>query len=78
VNPIGPYLAAVHLQDMLDDAAIERRARLAGKGQHAVPAWRRSLGGVLASAARSLDPSVEAEPIARRSRDGRRARASAA
>ena len=44
MNAFGPYLAAIHLQDLLDDAALERRARLAHKGQSGVPAWRRSLG----------------------------------
>ena len=55
------YLATIHLQDLLDDAAIERRARLAPKGQAGVPAWRRGLGSLFVSAARSLDPGVEAE-----------------
>jgi hypothetical protein len=61
MNAYGPYLAAIHLQDLLDDAALERRARLARKGQPGVPAWRRGLGSLFVSAARSLDPSVEAE-----------------
>ena len=61
MNAFGPYLAAIHLQDLLDDAAIERRARLARKGQPGVPAWRRGLGSLFVTAARSLDPSVEAE-----------------
>ena len=68
MNPFAPYLATIHLQDLLDDAAIERRARIATKGQHAVPAWRRSLGGVFVSAARTLDPSVQA-PQARTAKD---------
>ena len=61
MNAFGPYLAAIHLQDLLDDAAFERRARLAQKGQSGVPAWRRGLGSLFVSAARSLDPSVEAK-----------------
>jgi len=61
MNAFGPYLAAIHLQDLLDDAAVERRARLARKGLPGVPAWRRGLGSLFVSAARSLDPSVEAE-----------------
>ena len=61
MNAFGPYLAASHLQDLLDDAALERRARLARKGQPGVPAWRRGLGSLFVTAARSLDPSVEAE-----------------
>ena len=61
MNAFGPYLAAIHLQDLLDDAAVERRARLARKGQPGVPAWRRGLGSLFVTAARSLDPSVEAK-----------------
>jgi hypothetical protein len=75
MNPFTSYLATMHLQDMLDEAAIERRARLAAKGQHAVPAWRRSLGGAFASAARTLDPSVRAEPRAASTKDKARAMA---
>jgi hypothetical protein len=78
MNAFGPYLAAIHLQDLLDDAALERRARLARKGLSGVPAWRRGLGGLFASAARSLDPSAETETTGGRSNDGRRARAIAA
>jgi len=75
MHAFGPYLAAIHLQGLLDDAALDRRARLARKGQSGVPAWRRGLGGLFASAARSLDPSVEARATGGRSNDGRRARA---
>ena len=69
------YLAAAHLQDLLDDAALERRARLARKGQSGVPAWRRGLGSLFVSAARSLDPSVEAEAQTRQTTGPSRARA---
>jgi hypothetical protein len=72
-----PYLAAIHLQDLLDDAALERRARLAHKGQSGVPAWRRGLGSLFVTAARSLDPTVEAESRSRRSAETSRARATA-
>ena len=75
MNPFAPYLASLHLQDMLDDAAIERRARLATKGQRAVPAWRRTLGGAFVSAARTLDPGVDAESQARSTKDNARAMA---
>jgi hypothetical protein len=68
------YLATIHLQDLLDDAAMERRARLARKGQPGVPAWRRGLGSLFVTAARSLDPSVEAE---RRSQSTKPSRARA-
>jgi hypothetical protein len=77
MNAFGPYLAAIHLQDLLDDAALERRARLASKGQSGVPAWRRGLGSLFVSAARSLDPSVEAESRSRHSTKTSRARATA-
>ena len=77
VNSFGPYLAAIHLQDLLDDAAMERRARLARKGQPGVPAWRRGLGGLLANAARSLDPSVDVPIRDVRPTEGREARATA-
>ena len=71
------YLAAAHLQDLLDDAALERRARLAQKGQAGVPAWRRGLGSLFVSAARSLDPSVDAESRSHPSTKTSRARATA-
>ena len=76
MNAFGPYLAAIHLQDLLDDAALERRARLARKGQSGVPAWRRGLGSLFVTAARSLDPSVEA-PTTKRSSDRSKVRAMA-
>jgi hypothetical protein len=77
VNSYGPYLAALHLQDLLDEAALERRARLVRKGEPGVPAWRRSLGGVLANAARSLDPSVDVAIRDARPPESRGARAAA-
>jgi hypothetical protein len=77
MNAFGPYLAAIHLQDLLDDAAFERRARLAQKGQSGVPAWRRGLGSLFVSAARSIDPSVEAQSRSLRSAKPGRARATA-
>jgi len=77
MNAFGPYLAALHLQDLLDDAALERRARLARKGLSGVPAWRRGLGSLFVSAARSLDPSVEAESMSPQATTAGRARATA-
>lgn len=77
MNAFGSYLAAIHLQDLLDDAALERRAKLARKGQPGVPAWRRGLGSLFVTAARSLDPSVEAESRSRPSTTASRARATA-
>ena len=64
MNAFVPYLAALHQQDLLEQAMLDRRAKVARDAQHAqstVPAWRRRLGGLFASAAQSLDPSVEVE-----------------
>ena len=61
MNAFVPYLAALHLQDLLEQAEIQRRVKLSAGSQPSVPAWRRSLSGLLASAARSLDPSVEVQ-----------------
>ena len=72
MNAIAPYIAAIHLNDLLQDAAIARRAKLAGASHPAIPAWRRGLGGFLAFAARSVDPS-----IGERSSNGRGVRAMA-
>ena len=61
MNPMTAYVAALHLQDLLDDAERSRRARLAEHAQASVPAWRRSLGGLFVSAAKSVDSSIEVE-----------------
>jgi len=68
LHPLAPYLAAMHVQTLLDEAATGRRARLAPGPTATVPAWRRSLGNgarkasaALASAARSLDPGPDAD-----------------
>jgi hypothetical protein len=74
MHAFAPYLLALHQQDLLAEAEITRRARLASAAQPGVAAWRRGLGGILAFAARSLDPSIEAERTSR----GRGARAMAA
>ena len=73
MNAIAPYVAAIHLQSLLEEAETARRAKLAASSQPSVPAWRRGLGGILAAAARSIDPS-----ITERSSKGRGARAMAA
>ncbi len=70
MHALAPYLLALHQQDLLAEAEITRRAKLASAAQPSIPAWRRGLGGILASAARSLDPS-----IGDRSSKGRGARA---
>jgi hypothetical protein len=61
MNPFTGYVAALHLEDMLQDAAQSRRANLAAQSQPSVPAWRRSIGGLFVSAAKSVDPSVAVE-----------------
>ena len=60
MNVYGIYLAALHQQDLLEQAQLYRRAK-AATASRTTPAWRRSLSGVLTSVARSLDPSVEIE-----------------
>jgi hypothetical protein len=66
MNALAPYLAALHQQTLLDEAELGRKVRLLRGDEPALPAWRRVLGGgarrlssAFASAARSLDPSVE-------------------
>ena len=58
MHALAPYLLAQYQKDLLAEAEIARRAKLAAKSQPGVPAWRRSLGGVFAYAARSIDPSL--------------------
>lgn len=72
MNALAPYVAALHQQNLLEEAELDRFVRLARSSEPGVAAWRRGLGGgarrlsgLFASAARSLDPSVEAE-VARR------------
>ncbi|TME10857.1 MAG: hypothetical protein E6I65_07860 [Chloroflexi bacterium] len=73
MNALAPYLAAIHQQNLLEEAELVRLVKLSRASGPTVPAWRRNLGGgarrlsgLFASAARSLDPSVETEAIARR------------
>ena len=61
MNPFTAYVAALHLEDLLQEAAASRRAKLAAASHPSIPAWRRSLGGLIVSAAKSVDPSVEIE-----------------
>ena len=58
MNALAPYLLALYQTDLLAEAEITRRARLASKSQPGIPAWRRSLGGAFAYVARSIDPSL--------------------
>jgi hypothetical protein len=61
MNAFVPYLAALHQQDLLEQARVYRRSKLSAASQPTTPAWRRGLGRLFASAARRLDPSVEVE-----------------
>jgi hypothetical protein len=68
MNALAPYLAAMHQQNLLEQAELDRMARLSRSSKPEIAAWRRNLGGgarrlsgVLASAARSLDPRSEAD-----------------
>ena len=61
MNPFVAYLAALHLEDLREQAWLDRRAKLFEHPKSGVPAWRRGLGGLFASAAQSLDPTVEVE-----------------
>jgi hypothetical protein len=61
MHALFPYLIALHQQELLEQAELQRRAKLSTASQPRTPAWRRTLGGLLHSAARSLDPSVEVD-----------------
>lgn len=63
MNVYGIYLAALHQQDLLEQAQLYRRAKVATHSQ-ATPAWRRGLSSVFATAARRLDPAVSVERVA--------------
>jgi hypothetical protein len=64
MNAFVPYLAALHQQDLLQQAELGRRAKLVvGASNASVPAWRRSLSGLLASAAQSIDPDLQVERV---------------
>ena len=74
MNAFVPYLAALHQQDLLEAACLDRIARRSARANADVSAIRRGLGfgarslsSLFASAARSLDPSVEGERPTRRS-----------
>lgn len=77
MNLFTAYLAAIHLRELREEAELARRAKLARKAQATLPAWRRGLGGILASAATVADPCIELVN-ARRARDESGARAFAA
>jgi hypothetical protein len=73
MNALAPYIAAIHQQNLLEEADLDRLVRLSRSSGPGVAAWRRGLGGgarrlsgLFATAARSLDPSAETETVARR------------
>ena len=68
MNALAPYIAALHQQNLLEQAESDRLARLSRSSKPEIAAWRRGLGdgarlvsGAFASAARSLDPRAEAD-----------------
>jgi hypothetical protein len=73
MNALAPYIAAIHQQNLLEEAELSRLARLGRSSDTGVASWRRGLGsgarrlsGVFASAARTLDPHAEAQRVAHR------------
>lgn len=78
MDAFTPYLAALRRQDLLDEAENRRLVDLARASRSGVPAWRRGLGGLLASAATSVDPGVAVTTPRREATKGKGARAMAA
>lgn len=68
MNALAPYMAAIHQQNLLEEAEVARLLRNNRASTTETAAWRRGLGGgarrlsgLFASAARSLDPAGEVE-----------------
>jgi hypothetical protein len=61
MNALVLDLAVLHQQDLLHEAELYRRANLGKAAEPSVPAWRRGLGRIVSSAARSIFPSIEVE-----------------
>jgi hypothetical protein len=68
MNALAPYMAAIHQQNLLEEAEIARLVRKSRASKPEIAAWRRGLGGgarrlsgFFAGAARSLDPTTEVE-----------------
>ena len=61
MHALFPYLLALHQQELLEQAENRRRAKLATSSQPSLPAWRRTLGVALTSAAQRLDPTIEVD-----------------
>ena len=72
MNALAPYIAALHQENLLEEAELNRLVKASRSSTVTVPAWRRGLGsgarglsGLFASVARSIDPDAEIE-LARR------------
>ena len=68
MNALAPYIAAIHQQNLLEEAEVDRMLAVSRASQPEIAAWRRGLGGgarrlsgLFASAAHSLDPTTEVE-----------------
>jgi hypothetical protein len=59
VDAFTPYLAEIHRQNLLDEAAAARLASTVRTSRPSVSAWRRGLGSLFASMAGTLDPSID-------------------
>jgi len=72
MNALAPYIAALHQQDLLEEASLRSLVRASRSTQPRVALWRRGLGlaarglsAAFASAARTLDPGAEARGTSR-------------
>jgi len=77
MNALAPYIAALHQQDLLEQAELLRRVKELPQRPTTVAAWRRGLGsgarrlsGLFAGAATRIDPSLCLDVIAGRREDG--------
>jgi hypothetical protein len=68
MNALTPYIVAIHLQSLREEAEEARRLREYQASNPEIATWRRGLGGgaqrlsgLLATAAKSLDPSIGAQ-----------------
>ncbi len=79
MDAFTPMLAEIHRQELLDQAESRRLANAARMNRTGVAGWRRGLGSLFASAAGTLDPSIDTTTARRTSgrSAGRGARAMA-
>lgn len=70
MDAFTPYLAEIHRQELLGEAEARRLANAVGATRVGVPAWRRSLGSLLAAAAGTVDPSIDTTTARRTARSG--------